>query len=390
MARCAIAIKDTLPYYIFKNNEFRLIRTKDQKENKQMENIDKNKPIMVTGATGYVAGVLIKRLLETGLTVHAAVRDPDNHEKLKYLSNAAKENTGTIKYFKSDLLKQGSYAEAMSGCEIVFHTASPFTISVKDPQKELIDPAKLGTRNVLEEVNNISSVKRVVLTSSCAAIYGDNADLKKTPNGIFTEDIWNTSSSLEHNPYSYSKMLAEKEAWAINKKQKRWDLVTINPTLIIGPGLNPFATSESFNIIRQIGDGTMKSGIPNLGFGIVDVREVAEAHFNAAFSAQAKGRYILHGHDSSFPEMTNALLDKYGEEYPIPRRTLPKWLVWLVAPIMDKAITRKFIARNVNFPWKGDNSKSIRDLDIKYRPLKESMVDFFEQMIDSGQIQPSK
>lgn len=341
---------------------------------------------MVTGATGYVAGVLIKQLLEAGLIVHAAVRDPENKEKLKYLNKVAEDAIGQIHYFKSDLMVPGSYAESMTNCEVVFHTASPFTINVTDPKKELIDPAKLGTRNVLEAVNRTSSVKRVVLTSSCAAIYGDNADLEKTPNGVFTEEIWNTSSSLEHNPYSYSKMLAEKEAWEISKKQDRWELVTINPTLVIGPGINPFATSESFNIIRQMGDGTLKSGIPDLGFGVVDVREVAQAHFNAAFTPEAKGRYICHGHDTSFPGMANALLDKYGNDYPIPKRTLPKWLVWLVAPMIDKAMTRKFIAKNVNYPWKGDNSKSTMELGINYRPLKESMEDFFKQMIDSGQI----
>lgn len=351
-----------------------------------MVNINKNEPVMVTGATGYVAGVLIEKLLEEGLTVHAAVRDPENQAKLLYLNKAAKESSGEIKYFKSDLLEQGSYAEAMEGCKVIFHTASPFTINVKNPQKDLIDPAKLGTRNVLEDVNKTPSVKRVVLTSSCAAIYGDNADLEKTPNNVFTEDIWNTSSSLEHNPYSYSKMLAEKEAWEINKKQDRWDLVTINPTLVVGPGINPFATSESFNIIKQMGDGTLKSGIPNIGFGIVDVREVALAHFNAAFTPEAKGRYICHGHNSSFPGMANALLDKYGKDYPIPKKTLPKWLVWLVAPMIDKAMTRKYISKNVNYPWIGDNSKSIRELDIKYRPLKESMEDFFQQMIDSEQV----
>jgi len=121
-----------------------------------------------------------------------------------------------------------------------------------------------GTRNVLEEVNRTPSVKRVVLTSSCAAIYGDNADLKNTPNGIFTEDIWNTSSSLEQQAYSYSKTLAEKEAWKINKKQTRWDLVTINPSLVVGPGINPHATSESFKLVKQFGDGSMKAGAPLL------------------------------------------------------------------------------------------------------------------------------
>ena len=346
--------------------------------------IDRSQPVMITGATGYVAGWIVQRLLEEGLTVHAPVRDPDNPDKLKYLNQLAESSPGQIRYFKADLLDEGSYAEAMAGCTVVFHTASPFKIRVRDPQRELVDPARLGTRNVLEEANRIPSVHRVVLTSSCAAIYGDNADLAKTPNGAFTEDIWNTSSSLEHQPYSYSKTVAEQEAWRIHDRQDRWDLVVINPSLVIGPGVNPYATSESFKLIKQLGDGTLKAGVPRIGFGVVDVRDLAEAHISGAFTPAAKGRYITSGHNSDFFELAAALVERYGKDYPIPRRTLPKWLVWLVGPLMDKATSRRMIARNVDLPWRADNSKGIRELGIAYRPLAESMNDFFQQMIDSG------
>ena len=349
-----------------------------------MMKIDKTKPVMITGATGYVAGWVVKQLLEEGLTVHAPVRDPENPEILKYLDQIVEGAPGKIKYFKADLLDEGSYAEAMAGCQVVFHTASPFKIDVVDPQKELVDPAQLGTRNVLEEANRTPSVRRVVLTSSCAAIYGDNADLKKTPNGIFTEEIWNTSSSLDHQPYSYSKTVAEKEAWKINEKQSLWDLVTINPSLVIGPGINPHATSESFKLVKQFGDGSMKSGAPRMGFGAVDVRDLAEAHFRAAFTPEAKGRYIISAHDTDLFAMAQALIDQYGDRYPIPRRAMPKWLVWLVAPVVNKALTRKIVSLNINVPWKGANGKSRRELGMQYRSLKESMNDFFQQMIDSG------
>jgi dihydroflavonol-4-reductase len=339
---------------------------------------------MVTGATGYVAGWLVKKLLDEGFTVHASVRDPHNPEKLKYLNQIAERAPGKIKYFKADLLDEGSYAEAAIGCQVVFHTASPFKLNVTDPQKELVDPAQIGTRNVLEEVNRTPSVKRVVLTSSCAAIYGDNVDIEKTPNGILTEDIWNTSSSLNHQPYSYSKTLAEKEAWKLNKGQSRWELVTINPSLVIGPGINPHATSESFKLIRQFGDGSLKIGAPRIGFGVVDVRDLAEAHFKAAFTPEAKGRYIISAHDTDFLAMAQTLAEKYGDRYPIPRRAMPKWLVWLVAPMVNKAMTRKIVSLNVDVPWRGDNSKSIRELGMQYRSLKESMNDFFQQLIDNG------
>lgn len=354
-----------------------------------MKIIDRAVPVMVTGATGYIAGVLVKRLLDEGLTVHAAVRDPDNTNKLQYLNAIADNSPGQIKYFKADLMDEGSYAEAMAGCQLVFHTASPFKVGVEDAQKELVDPAKLGTRNVLEEACRTSSVKRVVLTSSCAAIFGDNVDLNNTPNGIFTEGNWNTSSSLLHNPYSYSKTIAEQEAWKINGSQATWDLVVINPPLVIGPGINPNGTSESFTIIRRIGDGTLKYGAPRWGFGVVDVRDLAEAHFRVGFTPGAKGRYIISAHNTDLFSMSQLLLDKYGEDYPIPRKLRSKWLFWLVGPFVDKAVTRKMIARNIDLPWKGDNSKSKRTLGMSYRSLSVSMNDFFEQMVTNELLKSS-
>lgn len=341
-------------------------------------------PVLVTGATGYVAGWVIKQLLAEGFTVHAAVRDPNNPEQLKYLNQLAETSPGTIQFFKSDLLEAGSYAKAMKGCEVVFHTASPFRISVQDPQKDLIEPAQLGTKNVLEQANQTDSVKRVVVTSSCAAIYGDNADLNTAQGHQFTEADWNESSSLTHQPYSYSKTLAEKEAWKIFKAQNRWDLVTINPSLVVGPGINPFATSESFSLIKQFGDGKMKSGMVNLSIGAVDVRDVATAHLAAAFNPAAKGRYIVSGFNTSFPEFAEILRNRFGESYPFPKKSIPKWLVWLIGPTLSKGITRQYIARNIGLPFLADNTKGIQELGLHYRPLETSLVEMFQQMIDSG------
>lgn len=354
-----------------------------------MVQIDRSKPVMVTGATGYVAGWLVKKLLEEGLTVHAAVRNPDRHEKLKHLNEIANKSKGQIKYFKADLLEEGSYAEAMKGCELVFHTASPFTTDVKDPQKELIDPAVKGTNNVLQQANKTESVKRVVLTSSCAAIYTDAIECQNVPNGTLTEDVWNKTSSLSHQPYSYSKTLAEQKAWEINKAQDRWDLVTINPSFVMGPALNANGiTSESYNILKQLGDGTMKSGAPNMGIGLVDVRDVAEAHYAAGFNPQAYGRYITSGYNTSFLELAKALIPKYGDDYPIPKKALPKWLLMIVGPMINKAITRKYIRNNVNIPWRADNSKIKKDLGISFRPMKETMEESFQVLVDQKIVHP--
>ena len=266
-----------------------------------MKVIDKSKPVMVTGATGYVAGWLVKRLLEEGINVHAAVRSPENESKRAHLDAVAENAPGSITYFKSDLLQEGSYDEAMKGCELVFHTASPFTMNVKDAQKDLVDPAVKGTQNVLESANRTESVKRIVVTSSCAAIYSDAIDCLRAPNGTLTEEVWNTTSSLQYQPYSYSKTMAEKKAWEMMNGQSRWDVVTINPSFVMGPPLNPQTkTSESVNFIKQFGDGTMKIGVPKMGVGVVDVRDLAEAHFQAGFNPHAQGRYISSAHNTNF------------------------------------------------------------------------------------------
>ncbi|TRO65527.1 NAD-dependent epimerase/dehydratase family protein [Christiangramia sabulilitoris] len=350
-----------------------------------MVEINKNKPVLVTGATGYVAGWLVKKLLEEGFTVHAAVRNPNNKDKVHHLDGIAGNTSGNIKYFQSDLLDDGSYAEAMEGCELVFHTASPFTSEFDDPQKELIEPAVKGTANVLNQANKTESVKRIVLTSSCAAIYSDATDVQKTANGSLTEEDWNTTSSLDYQPYSFSKTLAEKKAWEIHKKQSRWELVTINPSLVMGPPLNPKATtSESFSLLKQLGDGTFKMGAPKLGIGLVDVRDVADAHYKAGFTPKAHGRYITSAHNTNFVELGHALQPKYGDSYPVPTKALPKWILMLIGPYVNKNLTRRFIKNNVNVKWKADNSKIKNDLDIKFRPLRETMEDSFQVLIDNG------
>ncbi len=198
--------------------------------------IDKTAPILVTGGTGYLASWIIKQLLDEGLNVRATVRNKSNTEKNKHLIKLCDEGKGTIELYEADLLEQGSFDQAMNNCEVVFHTASPFQIfGIKNPQKELIDPALKGTKNILNSVNKTQSVKRVVLTSSCASIYQDATE---TTNKKLNEETWNTASSIKNNPYSFSKKLAEETAYEISKYQNRWDLVTINPGFILGPSLS--------------------------------------------------------------------------------------------------------------------------------------------------------
>lgn len=339
---------------------------------------------MVTGATGYIAGVLINSLLEKGVTVHATVRDPSKTERLQYLQDLADKSKGSIKFFKGDLLEEGSFAEGIKGCSVVFHTASPFSMNVDNPQTDLVDPAVQGTRNVLNEATKSGTVKRVVVTSSVGAIYTDASDVFKAPNQTLSEQVWNMTSSLDYNPYFFSKTMAEHQAWEVAGSQTQWTLVTINPAFVMGPGVKYHESSESFGIIKQMGAGEMSSGVPRFSTGVVDVRDVAQAHVVAGYCASAaKGRFVLCGHDTDFYEMAQVMKEEHPE-YPLPSKCIPKLVVELVGPLMGQGFTRKYIQNNVNIPIKFDNTKSKEVLGIEYKSLSETMNDMFQQMIEEG------
>ena len=127
----------------------------------------------------------------------------------------------------------------------------------------------------------------------------------------------------------------------------------------------------------------MKSGAPNFGIGLVDVRDVAEAHYRGGFTPEAHGRNILRGHNSSFLEMAQILHAEFGDKYPIPNKGVPKWLLMLIGPMVNKAITRQFVRNNINHPWTASNAKVVKELGMTFRPLKDTLVESFQVLIDN-------
>jgi nucleoside-diphosphate-sugar epimerase len=350
--------------------------------------IDKAKPVLVTGASGYIANWIIKYLLEAGCTVHGTVRDLNNEKSVGSLQAIAKQAPqGTLKLFKADLLDANSFDEPMQGCEVVLHTASPFVVrGFKDAQEALIKPAVEGTRNVLEAANRTDSVKRIVLTSSVAAVFGDNADLKKNAKGRFTEEDWNFSSRIDHQPYSYSKFLAEKEAWKMHDAQSRWRLVTINPSMVGGPSLTKYSRSTSIDTLRSLGNGKLWPGVPKMRLGWVDVRDVAQAHVEAAFRPDAQGRHIVSNGEPTMLEIATILKKHFGKGYKFPFLEMPKILVKWFGRVLDPSAKPEFIEQNVGHDLKFDVSRSKTRLGIEYRPLEQTFIDHFQQLIDDGMI----
>ncbi len=348
-----------------------------------MKEINRQKPILVTGGTGYIASWIIKLLLEKGLDVRATVRDKSKSEKFKHLIEIAENSNGKFTIFEADLLKVGSFQEAMVDCELVFHTASPFMISgIKDAQKQLIEPALNGTRNVLNSAKENKSVKRIVLTASVVSMHGDAVDMQDTENGIFTDKDWNTTSTATHRPYSYSKTIAEKEAWKIAKTQNQFDLVTVHPGFVLGASLTKRKDSVSIDFMISLLNGKLKTGVPNLTLGIVDVRDLAKVHVAAAFNPEAEGRYIASAGSSTMLELANILQKKYLTKFKIPKMQLPKIMLYLFGPL--QGFSWKYVSRNIGLPLKFDNSKSIKELGISYRPIEETVLDHAEQVIRDG------
>lgn len=348
-----------------------------------MTTIDPAAPVLVTGASGYLGSWIVRYLLEAGHTVHGTVRDPGKPSGLQHLHKLAADHPDQLKLFKADLLDEGSFDDAMRGCELVMHTASPFLLTgFTDAEAALVRPALEGTRNVLQSVNRTESVKRVVLTSSVVAIYGDAKDAKQVPGGIFTEEHWNTTSSVDHQPYSYSKTVAEQAAWEYQSAQDRWDMVTIHPGLVLGPSLTNASGSTSLTTMKQFADGTLLAGAPDLYSGVVDVRDVAEAHLRAGFTPEATGRYLVNADSVSLPRIGKILRERFGEFYAFPRITVPKFVVSLVGPLLG--YTRNFIDLNVGYKLRFDSSRSRSELGLKYRSIEDTIADHFQQMIDDG------
>ncbi|XP_057456779.1 cinnamoyl-CoA reductase CAD2-like isoform X2 [Lotus japonicus] len=267
--------------------------------------IGEGKLVCVTGASGYVASWIVKFLLEHGYTVRATVRDPSNPKKVEHLVklDGAKER---LHLFKADLLEEGSFDSAIQGCDGVFHTASPARHIVKDPQAELIGPAVEGTLNVLKSCAKSPSVKRVVLTSSTAAVQFNE---RHKSSEVVVDETWYSDPDFCRESklwYTLSKTLAEDAAWKFVNENKI-DMVVLNPSLVSGPLLQPevnYSVERILNLINGV-------PFPNSSMGWVDVKDVAKAHIQAYEIASASGRYCLVERVVHYSELARILGDLY-------------------------------------------------------------------------------
>ena len=330
--------------------------------------------VLVSGGSGYIAGYVIRQLVAEGWMVRTTIRSlarEDGVRKLLAVDNSR------LKFFAADLVNEAGWAEAMAGCSHVAHVASPFpSHAVKDPN-DLIIPAREGALRALR-VAKAAGVKRLVMTSSIAAIgYG-------RPRGryTFTEADWTDLNAPGSSPYVQSKTIAERAArdW-VAAEGGGIEYCTVNPAAVLGPVWSgDFSTSIA--VVKKLLDGALP-GCPDIGFGIVDVRDVADMHVRALRAPNLAGeRFIASGPFLKMIDIAHILKERLGAEArKVPTRRLPDFLVKLSAlfdPVVRQVVGELGTVRNLD----ASHAKAV--LGWTPRPPAESIVDTARSLIDLG------
>ena len=330
--------------------------------------------ILVTGASGYIAGFVIKQLIADGWTVRGTVRSLARADALRTTLGV---EASDLELFAADLTADAGWDAAVVGCRYVHHIASPLQLGVPKNDDELIVPARDGALRVLRAAH-AARVERVVMTSSTAAICYGMTRASQT----FTETDWSDLNSADSYAYVKSKTIAERAArdW-MAASGSGMEFVTINPGMVLGPVMSG-DFSLSLTPVTKLLDGTLP-GCPRFGFPIVDVRDIAAAHIAAMTTPGLDGeRFLCAGRFLWMRDMADILRSRLGDRAKrVPTRNIPDWLVRLLSrfdPEVRMALPELGRERIC------DASHARDRLGWVPRPAEESIVDAARSLIAHG------
>ena len=333
-----------------------------------------SRTVLVSGGSGYIAGFLIRQLVAEGWTVRTTVRSLAKEAPVRDL--LAVDNS-RLRFFAADLNADAGWAEAMAGCSHVAHVASPLPASVPKDANELIVPARDGALRALRAAK-AAGVKRVVMTSSVAAIsYGRGRGVHH-----FTEADWTDASQPGISAYIQSKTIAERAARAwVAAEGGAMEFCSICPSVVLGPVWSR-DYSASLVIVKKLLDGSM-GACPDIGFGIVDVRDVADLHVLALNAPGMAGeRFIASGRFMKLREIADVLRAHLGAEAnKVTTRDVPDWLVRIAARFSPLA---KAVVGELGSIRNQDASHAKAVLGWATRPVEQSIVDSARSLLDLG------
>lgn len=253
-------------------------------------------PALVTGAAGHIGANIVQQLLDRGEKVRAMVRASSNTTELPDSPN--------LEIVHGDVFDRPSLVRAVEGTQFVYHAAAVYSISRKSPQM-ILDTAIQGTRNILEAVKVAGGVKRIVYTSSVAAV-----GMTPDPTRLLNEDSWTSDADMDY--YTQAKLESEKLAHKL-AAELDLDLVAVNPALVLGPlDLKP---TPSNKLVLDFLEGKVPA-YPETGLSAVHVGDVAAGHLLAMQKGRRGERYILSGANVKLGEFFEVLGKISGKKPP--------------------------------------------------------------------------
>jgi dihydroflavonol-4-reductase len=332
------------------------------------------KTVLVTGGSGYLGGWCIVELLRRGYRVRTTVRNASREHEVHAAVDSEVDSHHRLTVHQADLLSDDHWDHVIEGCDYVLHVASPLPVSQPKDPDELILPAREGTERVVSRALD-AGVERVVLTSSVAAIRGGNE------GRALDESMWTDLSSPDLTPYVQSKTIAEQAAWGLAaEREARERLAAVNPTVIIGPTLSD-DTSASLEVIQRLLKGI--PAIPRLGFGFVDVRDVADLEIRAMTAPEAGGeRFVANTKWLWMSEVGEVLRQRLGERASkVPTRIAPDLLVRAMA-LFDGGIRsfKSSLGKRTDYR----TTKAHDVLGWSPRPIEDTIAEAGESLISHG------
>ena len=337
--------------------------------------------VLVTGASGYIASHIILQLQQAGYKVRGTVRSLTDRAKEGALQSLCPDAKSPLELVEAELTDDACWLAAIKDCTYVIHVASPFPMTPPKNDEDVIKPAVEGTLNVLRACRVTQSVRRVVITSSMAAIAFGHSSREDAP---LTESDWTDTTKAHVDAYVRSKTLAERAAWDFVDgltEEERFELSVINPALVLGPVLLK-TDATSVDLIRRLLERRLPV-LPRINVGLVDVRDVAHAHIKAMTLPEAAGqRHILCKQVMWCVDLARIMHAEFKSQgYKVPTSVAPDFLV-RVAGVFDRTV--RSVVPSIGKKRECDNSRMKAVLGVMPRDARDTVIDMCYSLIEHG------